>query len=347
MKYLLLIFLSFLSILSCSQLYAAPSPWQLNLYAINNFGSAAQAYSGSDVEGLAGAGGNVYLSSFSINLNNTLPGNPFSLYAGGSVNWNSGQINNGGIAAGSNVNINSVTVQGGVNSGGNLTGSSGTITGNVNLSGSNQAGPGLVINGSVQTNVPYTAPLNLAAVTQFFQNASNVWANATANATYVNFFGQLQISNLQSGRNVVNISASDYNSAWGIKVNGPSDAYLIVNILGNSFTNLAPLSLDTSGSSLTSNSLLLNLPNVTQLSINGSVNSSLLAPNANLTISGGVLTGNVVAFNINGSSQINAGSFLGFSSDPSLSTPEPATYLFLGSALLLIVCLQKRRHLVA
>jgi choice-of-anchor A domain-containing protein len=322
---------------------AATNPWDFNVYTLQNIGTQQNPY-GSDFQGIAGSGGDDYFSGFSLNA---LTG-PFvySLYSGGNVNFQNGSISNGGIEALGNVTVNSASVSGNIHGGGNLFGNSGSINGSVILGGQNFKGPSLSVSGPIQTNVPFVPSLDLLSVSNFFASASQTWGGLAPTATWNNVYGQIVVSNLSSGKNVVNLSLSDLNSAWGIALNGPSDAYVIINILDAAVNNalIHDITFNLSGG-LTKDGVLYNLPNAESLLLSGGQYLSILAPFADVTHNPGLVTGNLVAENLYGSGQVNLGSFIGFK-DYHVGVPEPSTYLILGSLLggVMFLAYRRRKH---
>jgi choice-of-anchor A domain-containing protein len=322
------------------QLAAALNPWSFNVYTIDNIGSSSQGY-GSDFQGIAGSGGSSYLSNFSLNGDNTVPSSIYSLYSEGNVVFNSGSVSNGGIQTGGNANLSSITVSGTVYAAGSLTGSGGSISGNVVLGETNQSS--LSINGTVSQNQPFTSTVNYNTFNSFFTNASQFWGNQAQNVTWSVSFGQMSVGNLAAGRNVINLTAAQFNSVTSLSVSGPSTAFLIINIDGNNLTTLNSLTFNLSGG-LTLNNVLVNLPQATSVTLNGGTFGSLLAPLATVTFPNGLLTGNLIAENLLGSGQVDQGTFTGFSQDQGLTVPEPSSYMVMGSFLLMTMSLWFKKN---
>lgn len=317
-------------------------PWQLNVYAISSFGSSTNAYSGASIAGIAGSGGNAYLNS--IGLDTSGQAATYAFYSGGNLTFTGSSSFSGGLSSGGNLNYNNSATNGAVTAGGNLTGTSGSINGNVKLGGTNQASQGLTINGTVTQNQPFSSALNTSAVSTYFQNASNFWGGLNSTASWSNVYGQIVVSNLQSGRNIVTLTLTDINSAWGIKLTGPSDAFVIFNINSPSGT-LNPVTFNFSGG-MGLEDVLFNLPNSTALAMAGGTYASVLAPSATVNYNNGMLQGNLVANNLLGSGSFQQGSFSGYAADQStfaVVAPEPSTYLMLGSFLALAMFLKRKR----
>lgn len=335
MKYRYLAALVTVAFLGASPIQSAttPQPYQLNVYAAGNIGTQAKPYE-SDFQGSMAAAGNAYFKGFSLNDNGPLY--LYSAYTGGSFNLTDGTVK-GGVEAASTVKLSSATVNGNVHSGGSLQGGNGTINGNVTLAGTNTSS--LKINGSVATNQAFTPSINFAAYTQYFKNASANWGGMAATATVKNVAGQLQVSPLSSGVNIVTLSAAALNNAWGILLNGPSDAYVVFNIADaiNGQT-LKDVTFKFSGG-MNAADVLYNIMNVSSLNLSGGQYLNILAINTNINFLSGLVTGNLITNNLTGNGQVNLGQFTGFSP---VATPEPSTYLLLGSFLFLLALRSKK-----
>lgn len=318
------------------------NPWQLNVYTNQNLGTSNSPYA-VDIQGSVGAGGNVYMQNYSVNQNGTSSSSsPYSIYAGGNVNLNSGSVNNGGIQAGGSITTSSSSVNGNVSSGSNLYGSGGTITGNATLGGTNQSNT--TINGTVQQNQSSPVFLNQATVQNYFQSASSYYQSLNTTGSYTNSYTTLTLNNpVTNGQNVIDISLATWNSLTSINLSGlSSGAYVIFDITGaTSNSTLKAVSIN--GVNL--NQVLVNINQSINLSMSGGAYSSVLAPNANITFTSGVLVGNLIANNLYGNGQVNTGPFVGFANDQSnyIAAPEPVTYMILGSMLGLISFIKLRQ----
>lgn len=324
-----------------------PKPYEFNVYTIHDIGKTNAVY-GSDFQGPAATGGNANFGGFSLNA--VGPAYNYSLYSNGNVLLNSGSFNNGGVQAAGNISISSGTINGNISGGGNLQGGTGQVNGNVSISGTNTSS--LTINGTTQTGQPFSPNLNIPSITQYFQNASSYWGGLSPTATYTNNFGQLVVSNLSSGRNVVNLTFADLSNSYGIALNGPADAFVIFNISDATPTDTLLKSVTFSYlNGISGTDVLFNLTNATKVNLNGGEYLSILAPNADITFPSGLVTGNLIANNLFGSGQVNIGGFTGFPIDEhnfNVQVPEPETYLTLaGFICLAFVLLRRRTHGVA
>lgn len=349
-----------------SATFATPAiafdPSIFNVYAIDGIGSASQLY-GSDFQGITGSGGDVYFANFSLNLiNNPSPGTGVSLYSGGNVTYQGGSISNGGIEASKNVNLSNSSVSGDVKSGGNVNLNGGTVQGNVSAAGTvtkNNA----TVTGSTNQGQSFVPSVNYGSIASFFKSASTFYKDqsTSSNLNVTNNYGQLVVSNLSSGLNVLNLTGDQYryysvtgqgqtgvfngtNSGTNhtIKILGPSDAYLVLNVDGVAMGTFNSLSFD-SGSTVALSNFLINLPNATTVTLNGGTFGSILAPLASVTFPNGLVTGNLIADYLYGGGQVNIGQFTGWGT----AVPEPGTYLLMGSSLLLVAYLMHKRRKAA
>ncbi len=311
--------------------YAAFDPWLYNVYQTGSIGSVNNPY-GSDFQGIAGAANNAYFQNFSLNALGVSTG--YSLYTGGNVGVNSGSINNGGINAGGNLHLNSTSVFGQVDAGGNLSGNGGQIHGNVKLGGVNTSS--ITVSGSVSTGQPFTPAVDFAKTNQYFQGASSYWGGLAPTANWTTQYGLITVDALHAGTNVVNLTTADINSAYGIALTGANSAYVIFNITDAGAATLHSPVFNLSGG-MTLSDILFNLPNNTQLTLNGGTFSNIMAVGSTITFPNGLVTGNLISNNLYGAGQVNLGYFVGFQHDQShwVTTPEPGTYFLLGSLLFL------------
>ena len=314
-------------LISAAPVSADPiNPWDLNVYSLGDIGTPSAKYS-SDFQGVAGAGGSTYFSGFSLHdVAAAGPGTPFSLYAGGVVEI-TGAINHGGIEAAGDVSILGASVSGPVVGGGNLLGTGGTITGNVTLAGSNLAPPAVTILGSLNEGVPYAPTLDLGATSNYFLDVSAYVGNLAPTTTAIDQWGELQIT-VESGLNVIEFAANQLDAAWGVQIDGPSDATVLLNVRGDAVAFDSLVWEYTGG--VSSSHALLNLAEAESFAVSGGNHLvNILAPEAETDFAHGLITGNFIVESLTGGGQVNAGRFDG-------TIPEPAalTLLLLGSLLL-------------
>lgn len=309
--------------------------FDFSVVSLGDIGSSSREYKG-DVEGRAAALGSAWFKGVNLHGQFSGPHTPYSLYAGGDVKL-TGTVYNGGIEAGGNVTIQGGSVHGPIASGGSLLGNGGTIDGDVTLTGQNLAGPGLSIAGALSEGMPWSPSLDLQSLEQFFTaNAAAIGA-MTDTLVPVNNGGQLGLQAV-SGLNVVTLTGSELQSAGSLRIDGPSDAIVYINVAGSAVT-LDGLSIDYA-SGMNAGRVLANLSEATSLELRGHQTLNILAPYADTYFASGVLHGNLIVGELSGKGDVHRqGSYSG---GVPLPTPEPASLmLLLLSGTLLLT---SRRH---
>ncbi len=278
---------------------AAISYWDFNAFSRSTIGSANQGY-GSDFQGASGAVGDAYFNGFAARtLSSSSPSLSKGFYGGGSFSL-SGSVNFGGVDVAQGVTMNGASIAGNVSAGGNLGGSSGSVNGNATLGGTKTAGNSLTVSGSVAQNQTYTAAIDLVAASTYFQNAGNYAAGLSPNASYTNNYGEL-IINTTGPVSVVNLNATDFVNAWGIRVVGAGT--VIMNVGGTALNFGSKTWTYMNGAS--SAGTLLNLNDAMSVTMSGGHNVNILAAKAATTFSSGVVTGNLIVGSLMGSGQVN------------------------------------------
>jgi len=301
------------------------NPWDFNVVSLGNIGSPTAKYQ-SDFQGVAAVGGSAYFTLFSLHdVASAGPGTPYSLYAGGDVQI-TGSIFNGGIEAGGTVSMLGANVDGPIVAGGDLDGTGGTVNGDVTLAGQNLAGLVITIGGTLSEFAPFAPSLDLQELSDYFLQTSTYIGGLASNVGFTEQYGQIQV-NVQSGVNVVELTAADLAAAWGFEVTGPADATLLINVLDTSAT-FDSINFDYTGG-ITPGHVLLNFPSADVLAISGGLNVNILAPQAETTFPQGLVTGNLIVGSLYGGGQVNAGGFDG-------TIPEPASMLLVLGGLALL-----------
>lgn len=297
-------------------------PKHFNVFAGGNIGSAQQPY-GSDYQGIAGVTGDFYASGFSLHdIAASGPGTGVSLYAGGNV-MIAGSINNGGVQAGGNVTVHNASIFGNVNAGGDLNGPGGTVHGNATLGGTKTTGNPLTVTGSVTPNTPFTPTIDLNLVANYFQEVSDGFsAMATSVASSETLWGGEMNVTLNSGLNILNLTAAQFNPLWELDVTGGPDSFLVVNILDSGTISLDALTFILNG--IGQDDILINIANASALNFSGGQWVSILAIDSMVHFSSGVLAGNLITGNLTGGGQVNDGFFSHFDS---ALPPSPPTGL--------------------
>lgn len=283
--------------------YFGLHPLALNVIVTGALGTASDPY-GSDFQGAAAVGGDVFVSSFSLNDLDLAPAG-ISLYAGGLVDF-TGAVEHGGIDAAGDIVLDAASVDGDVVGGGDLDGS-GLVTGDAAVAGQFLAGLPLTVLGTVTEGVPYAPALDLPVLAVYMQTFSSVVAAKAPTTTATEQWGELVIEAV-SGMNVVEIAAADLDAAWGVRIDGPSDARVYIDVPD------ATASLDslvwTYTGGVSAHEALLNYGSATQLTLMGGNHEiNILAPFADAEFPVGLLTGNLVVASLIGGGQVNDGGF--------------------------------------
>ncbi len=307
-------------------------PFEFNVFSLGDIGTTSAAYH-SDFQGIAGLGGDAYFSSFSLHdIATAGPGTPTSLYAGGDVRI-TGSINNGGIEAGGSVFVNGANVDGTIRTGGDLDGTGGTVLGDAVLGGSDLTGLPVTVFGTVSTGVSFEASLDLSEVSEFFLDTSSLIGGMPATTPALLQYGEILID-VESGINVVEISSAALNAAWGVRISGPADATLIINVPDAMVAFDALVWNYQNG--MSAGHTLLNLASASTFSLsNGDHQVNILAPRADTYFPHGLVTGNLIAGSLIGGGQVNDGGFEG-------QIPEPTTLGLMGIGACALLLARRR-----
>ena len=333
--------------LSVALLLAAAPTWAdglsvdpftyFNVYSRSDIGRSSSHYR-SDFQGIAGAAGDVYFRNFS--LHDVGPATPYSLHTGGDA-YLTGAYNNGGIEAGGDVVISGASIDGSISSGGDVSnprGRGGTVSGDVNAAGTVHLDRRVTVSGTSQSGVPYNPTINHTLISDFFLNNSQFVGSQTDTTAAGSRWGQLLFT-LDPGINVANVTSAQLDSAWGVRITGPSDATLLINVTDTdvSFNSLV---WNYQGG-IDSSNVLLNLPDATSFQFTGWHEVNILAPLAATTFQNGTLVGQLVAGNLQGGGQVNLGGFTG--NLPTTDVPEVSTIALLISGIVTAAVARRRQ----
>jgi choice-of-anchor A domain-containing protein len=165
-----------------------------NVFSFNNFSAPS-----ADVEGAIMAGGNVSVSSYTTNLKNKDAYGHYAMIAGGSINYNGGNIYNGDIYAGG-----ATTLTEGVQS------------------------PGYTLSGGV-------APVNMSLVAAGLSSTSAKLSTIAATSTAEEKWGGIYIAGSNKAVEVINVKSSWLSDSTYYNISGmAAGATLIVNVTGSS-----------------------------------------------------------------------------------------------------------------
>lgn len=276
-----------------------------NVFSFSDF-SAPYA----DVQGAILAGGNVTLTSYSVNANKQSAYGQYSLVVGGNLDFSNGSINNGNVYVGGSVTYPSW-------------------------------GAPL---GTGYTTVSGTAPVNLTQLASGLTKTSAELAAITSTAATSQVGSQIFLTGSKSAVDVVTVSTAMMNSGSEFVLsNFATDATIIVNVVGNSAT------IQGGYQQFDKYNVLFNFVDATTLKIDSGANISILAPTASVNGGQGVIDGNVVVKSWSSGVQINSTNAFVSTNVNGLVTaiPEPASYAMLLGGLGLIGFMARRRRQAA
>lgn len=251
----------------------------------------------SEVDGSALVGGNVLGTS-----NYTVQGVTAS--------------NGDGLAVGGNIGAG-INVQ--INNGGNLR-IAGSVLGNVNLNGG-----GSIINDP-------TVPTMVNDAMSFASSVSTSLQGLTPNGTLSGSGNFSAAPTMIDGQMVAvySISQNDFQNLGQISLTfGAADSVIInVSADANGVVDLiAPPNILSDFTQANSNRILWNFYDATTVLVNNNFNGAMLAPNADLQLTGGGINGSVVVDNISVmNAEIRRNTYTGY-------VPEPASGLLLVAGL--------------
>ncbi len=327
------IMLTILTLAATQSFASTVNPFSyFNVYSLNDIGSSTSAYH-SDFQGIAGAAGSVYFSSFSLNgMDNQ---SSYTLHVGANATLTGSYA--GDIEIGGNLSLANVSVNGNIHSGGSIANSSGgSTTGNVYAQTNINLSQQFSVGGNIYENFTYNPVVNHKFVSNYFSSTSAQIAGLSNTGSVSNEYGKLTL-NTTSGINVVTISSQELNSAWGFDILGTQDSTVLINVTGTN-ASLNSTNWNYSGG-ITSSNVLINFTEATSLNLSGSNNVNILAANADVNFATGIVTGNLIAGDLQGGGQVNLGHFdNGGIFDP---VPEPTTLSILAVGAMLIA---RRRH---
>ncbi|MGE4293906.1 MAG: choice-of-anchor A family protein [Desulfovibrio sp.] len=259
----------------------------------------------SDTEGKLAVGGNAYLEHYSVG-DKLSAGSGDVLVVGGDLTYTGGQVYNGDIRVGGSASLPSYDLSSG---------------------GETYVGAGL----------PFSFASEQARLTTLSQTLSQV--ADTGSSSYQ--WGTITLTGTGATTEVFSLDGQQLLDANNLAIAGIADgATVIINVSGESsgFTNMGLQALANMNENV-----LFNFYEATDLTISGvAVEGSILAPLAHVDAQNGVIYGTTIASSWSGPVQQDHVPFQG--DLPTTATPIPGAVWLLGSGLLGLVGLRRRRN---
>jgi len=283
-----------------------------NTFMLGNF------HGSSDTQGRLAVGGNATLQHYSVG--DQLPASTTgdTLVVGGNLNYQGGRVFYGNVAVGGNANIDQGVYWGLRNNGQTLA-----------------------------DNLGASLPIDFTAAGQYLRNLSTSLATLAATGAATSQWGGMFLTgDGASDLQVFNVDGALLSNAtwWNALASIPSDAHILLNIMGKSVTMTGGQQALAS----LSDRVLFNFYEAETLKIYGiSVEGSILAPMADIIRAEGVIQGQLIAKSMTGSLQQNLNPYDPYNPGgdiPSAATPEPGSLLLVGSGLAALLGWNRRRR---
>jgi choice-of-anchor A domain-containing protein len=283
-----------------------------NAFIRNDFSATS-----SDVEGRVAAGGNVDISSYSVNIK-------------GSTQLYSDTSRFPALVVGGDLSFNSGQVAGDVHVGGSFTPTS----------------TGSVSNGSI--TIGGISPINFDNEFSYLSNLANnlslldVNSNASAlwSTQYLTGSGK---NGQDNDLHVFNLDASSLQFSDYLLSEVDMGDTVLFNIAGKTIsTSWGNFGGSDNSLSNMSDSILFNFYEAESLDINAALYGSVLAPKADITAPHGVIWGQVIANSWVGNAQINDNPFDGDSVD----VPEPSTIAIFALGMIGLASRRFKLHII-
>lgn len=153
-----------------------------------------------------------------------------------------------------------------------------------------------------------TSPIDFGAASVYLNNLSNQMSALSSNGTVTFEYGQLALKGTNPNQNRFLINGSDLSKCNDLLIDVPANSVVLINVAGNNIDWKGGMELKGASNS----KVLFNFYEAVNLKISGiEVKGSILAPKATLNFPAGLISGQVIAYNVNGSGQFNHVKFNG------------------------------------
>lgn len=264
---------------------------RFNVITSGNF-TVPDSGGASSMGGGLEAGGDV--TAWNLSVGTALPNDPSQadLIADGNVDLENGSVPHGTIEYGGTLTLNATPVA-----------------------------------GSPAPGSPSAAQADLISALQVSTTMASLPPNAQALSAPGGIASSLTFLSLGNGPNLFQIEASELSGTQALSIQGSPSTFVLINVLGQS-VELRNLTVSLSGG-VTPNHVLFNYPQATTLSLAGvAFQGTLLAPLAAVSISSGMIQGQLVAASVTGNGNFDMNPYVGcLPVPPGSVTPAPAPHL--------------------
>lgn len=306
-----------------------------------NFGTATGysvfATGNATIHGGTLAGG--VAGGSNVDMDSVAPGG--TVVAGKNLNMDGGN-SSASLYAGGNAIIKNAGISGALYTGGNANVNGGTISGGVYYDGKYN-GPSYISHQSAS----YAQPLDFSAAGNEFSGYSSALAGMASTGSVTSQWGGITLTGNSATTSVFNIDSSIFTGAWGLTINAPTSSNIVINITGSSVN--MNLTMNTNG--ISASNIVLNCYEAKSVNIsNSSIFGTVLATDATTVFNGGNLTGSVITDNyvahnvgMNGNGYSGAGITPAEIAGAIASVPEPATVSGLALMGIVLLCRSGRK----
>ncbi|MDP4195016.1 MAG: choice-of-anchor A family protein [Bacteroidota bacterium] len=156
--------------------------------------------------------------------------------------------------------------------------------------------------------ITQSSPIDFNAASLYLNNLSSQLAVLEQNGTSKFEYGQISLTGTNQDINRFNISASDLSKCNDFLIDVPANSTVLINVSGNNIDWKGGFALK----GATNSNVLINFFEASDLKISSiEVKASILAPKATLDFPSGLISGQVIAYNVKGSGQFNNVKFIG------------------------------------
>lgn len=157
-------------------------------------------------------------------------------------------------------------------------------------------------------HIRQASPIDFQAASLYLNNLSQQMAVLNPNGTVTFEYGKLALKGTNPSLNKFLVKGSDLSACNDFEIDVPENSVVLINVSGENPDWKGGYVLK----GATTSNVLFNFYEATRLTISGiEVKASILAPRAALEFPSGLITGQVIVKDMNGSGQFNLGKFTG------------------------------------